>query len=280
MIHVRKHRLVPVVGLVLLWGGAGAAAAQDGGGGRRLTVAAGASRVAHQDLTHTPLVHGGTAPLSLGVRFERLGRWRHFVAANVSAVDSRRVDPYPVLFDDHAHDTGSHAFVFFDASYGVGPRIPVPAGSAALGAAVRLDLHATDYTYGMEKNFGYFISPSLDLWYRHEVELGPRHRASARAQAPLVAWVARSPYMVNDDRFIENIASNDPLRIALAFLADGEPAGWNRMQRLDVGLDYDVALTRRLDVGASYGLAFLRDREPRPLTSIRSSVALTASFRL
>jgi hypothetical protein len=267
-----------VIVLLLVSGAAGAAAAQDGHG-RRITLAAGALYVAHQDLSHTPLVHGGMTPFSLELRFERLGRWQHFLAANVSTVESRRGDAYPILFDDHGHYTHPHAYVFFDASYGIGRRIPARGGSAALGAAARLDLHATDYSYGVEKNFGYFISPSLDLWYRHEIEFGSRHRASARVQAPLVAWVARSPYMVNDDQFIENIASNAPLRIAFALLADGELAGWDRMQRIDLGLDYHYRLSRRLGVGASYRLAFLRDEEPRPLTSVRSSVDLTTSFR-
>jgi hypothetical protein len=218
-------------------------------------------------------------PRALGLRFERRGRWQHFGEARITSVESRRREPYPILLDDHRHDTAPHTYVFFDASYGVGRRVPAPAGSAALGAAARLDLHAIDYSYGVETNFGYFISPSLDLWYRHEIELGPRHRASARLQAPLVSWVARSPYMVNDDRFIENIASNDPLRIAFALLADGELAGWSRMQRLDLGLDYHYLLSRRLGVGASYSFAFLRDSEPRPLTSVRSSVDLTTSIR-
>jgi hypothetical protein len=264
--------------VLLLSGGAGVVMAQESYASR-ITIAAGASHVSHQDLTHTPLVHGGTTPRAPGIRFERIGRWQHFVEASVTSVASRRREPFPVLHGDHGHDTAPHAYVFADASYGVGRRVPAPAGSAAVGAAARLDLHVTDYSYGVEKNFGYFISPSLDVWYRHEIELGSRQRVSARAQAPLVSWVARSPYMVNDDRFIENIASNDPLRIALAFLADGELAGWSRTQRLDLGLDYHYLLSRRLGVGASYRFAFLRDSEPRPLTSVRSSVDLTTSIR-
>jgi hypothetical protein len=264
--------------LLLLSGRAGIVTAQDRHE-RRITIAAGASHVSHQDLTHTPLIHAGTTPRSFGLRFERLGGWEHFVAASLSSVESRRGGRYPVLHGDHQHDTDPHAYVFADASFGVGRQVPVPAGSAVLGAAARMDLHATEYSYGLEKNFGYFISPSLDLWYRHDIEFGSRHRVSARAQAPLVSWVARSPYMVNDDRFIENIASNDPLRIALAFLADGELAGWSRMQRLDLGLEYHYLLSRRLGVGASYRFAFLHDSEPRLLTSVRSSVDLTTSIR-
>jgi hypothetical protein len=278
MIRRYMRSLGTMTVVLLLSGGAGIVMAQDGYESR-ISMAAGAARVSHQDLTHTPLVHGGTTPLSLGIRFERIGRWQHFASAHLSSVQSRRGEPYPILFDDHGHDTHPHAYDFFDASYGIGRRVPVRTGTAALGAAARLDLHATDYSYGVETNFGYFISPSLDLWYRHEIDLGSRHRASARAQAPLVSWVARSPYMVNDDRFIENIASNDPLRIALAFLADGELAGWSRMQRLDLGLDYHYVLSRRLGVGTSYRFAFLRDTEPRPLTSVRSSVDLTTSIR-
>jgi hypothetical protein len=278
MIRTCMRSLGTMTVVLLLSGDAGIVMAQDSHESR-IIIAAGASHMSHQDLTHTPLVHGGTTPRSLGIRFERLGRWQHFLAANVSTVESRRGEPYPMLFDDHGHDTAPHAYVFFDASYGIGRRVPARTGSAALGAAARLDLHATDYSYGVETNFGYFINPSLDLWYRHEIELGSRHRVSARAQAPLVSWVARSPYMVNDDRFIENIASNDPLRIALAFLADGELAGWSRTQRLDLGLDYHYLLSQRLGLGASYRFAFLRDSEPRPLTSVRSSVYLTTSIR-
>jgi hypothetical protein len=246
----------------------------------RVTIAAGAAHLAHQDLIHTPFVHGGVAPLSLGVRYERSGDWVHFAEGGYRALTSRLTRPYPILHGGHSHESPPHRYHFVDAASGLGRRVPAGSGrTAALGAALRLDLQAADYSYGVEPNFGYFISPSLDLWYRRELGLPAGGRLSGRAMAPLLSWVARSPYGVNDDRFIENIEPGRPLPILVAFLADGELAGWDRLQRLDVAIDFHRPLVRRLDLGAAYRFGVLRHAEPRPLTVVRNALDLTTSIR-
>jgi hypothetical protein len=246
----------------------------------RMTIAAGATHLSHQDLIHTPFVHGGVSPLSLSIRYERAGPWVQLAEGGYHTLTSRLTEPFPILHRGHEHDNPPHRFQVIDGGYGLGRRLPAGASrSAALGAAVRVDLQATDYNYGFEPNFGYFISPSLNLWYRHELDLSAGRRLSGRAMAPLVAWVARSPYMVNDDQFIENIESGRPLTILAAFLADGELTGWDRLQRLDVSLDYHHPVLRRLDAGVSYRFGVLRHTRPRPLTTVRNSIDLTTSIR-
>jgi hypothetical protein len=245
----------------------------------RVTIAAGVTSLSHQDLIHTPFVHGGVSPRGLGIRYERAAPWVQFAEASYLVLNSRLAEAYPILFDDHAHASLPHTYHVVDAAYGLGRNLRTTGNEQmALGAALRLDLQATDYNYGFEPNFGYFISPSLNVWYRHELTLSSKQRLAGRAMVPLVSWVARSPYLVNDDQFIENIESGRPLTILAAFLADGEPAGWDRLQRFDLSIDYHFTLVRRWNAGASYRFGLLKHSEPRPLTAVRNSIELSTSI--
>jgi hypothetical protein len=246
----------------------------------RMTIAAGMTHLVYQDLIHTPFVHGGVSARSLNVGYERSGQWVQFAAGGYHSLTSRLTEPYPILHRGHAHENPPHHYHLVDFVYGLGRRLFLDdRQEGALGTALRLDFHATDYNYGFEPNFGYFISPSLNLWYRHELGLSAKGRLSGSVTAPLVSWVARSPYLVNDDQFIENIRSGKPLSIVAAFLADGELTGWDRLQRLDVSLEYHHPLFRRMEAGVSYRFGVLRHSEPRPLTMIRNSLDLTTSIR-
>jgi hypothetical protein len=261
-------------------GTSGADLAAQVGTANRIGVSTGITHLAHQDLIHTPFVHGALSPVSFAVFYHRDGARRHFAEVRYSALDSRLTEPYPIIYEDHWHGSLPHIYVLLDGLYGLGVNLPAAENhGAALGAAFKLDLQAADYNYGLEYNFGYFLSAGLNAWYQQELRLSPKHRVSGRAMAPLVSWVARSPYLVNDDQFIENIASESRLGAARAFLADGELASWDRLQRLDLSLDYEYAVTSRVDLGASYRFAYLHSRDPRPLTSLQNSLGLITSYR-
>lgn len=247
----------------------------------RLGIALGGSYLAHQDVVHTPFVHGGTSPISFGLSYARTGqRWVQFAEARYSAFESRLGVPFEVDHGDHHHTSAPHGLVFLEAIYGVG-RVASSgmAHSSAVGASARMDIQAAFYRYAGHDNFGYFMGPSLNLWYGRAHRLTPRHVVTGRIEAPLVTWLARSPYMVNDDRFIENIASDDRLKTVLAFLGDGKLVTWDRLQRLHAALDYEYALSRRFSAGLSYRFAFTRSTDPRPLVSYQTSLNLTTSVR-
>lgn len=249
---------------------------------RSLAFSWGAMQLAHQDLVHTPFVHGGTSPISFALSYDHAGtRWTHFAEGRYGALASRLGEPYEISHGDHGHDDPPHGFLLFEAAYGVGRTVASGVRhSAAAGASLRVDLQAVFYRYGVHDNFGYFFSPGLNVWYGRFHRLGASHALKGRVEAPVVSWLARSPYMVNDDRFIENIASNDPLTTALAMLAGGEPVTWNRLQRIYAVLEYEYAVSTRIGLGASYRFTFTRSSEPRPLISYQSNLNLTAAVRL
>jgi hypothetical protein len=258
----------------------GSAAVAQAPATNRIGFSAGITHLAHQDVVHTPFIHRSVSPASGEVFFRHAGSWWHFAEVAYSALDSRLTEPYPIRYDDHSHGSLPHIYVLVDATYGVGKSIrPADDRYEAIGLALKLDLQAADYNYGLEYNFGYFMGAGLDAWYGREFMPASRHRVAGRAMAPLVSWVARSPYLVNDDQFIENIAADGRLATAFALFADGELASWDRIQRLDLTLDYGYSLSRRVEVGASYRFAYLRSSDPRPLTSLQNKLGLSTSYQ-
>jgi hypothetical protein len=274
-------RLGVVIALLFSWAATPARAQQQTGS--RIGIAWGALHLKHQDLIHSPFVHGGMAPTSVALQYERSGRRVHMARVAYSTVTSRLTAPYPIQMGGHEHATLPHRYHLLEATYQWGLRLNWPASdrhSAAVGAAVRLDLQATDYNYGVENNFGYFMGPSLNAWYGHSLALYDGTRLAARVLTPLLSWVARSPYLVNDDRFIENISSNSPAATVLAFLADGRLAGFDQLQRIDFALELERVLHGRFALGTAYRLEWLRMPEPRTLTSVRNSIELTTTIRM
>jgi hypothetical protein len=246
----------------------------------RVGFTAGFTHLAHQDVIHSPFIHRSVSPVSVEAFYRRTGSLRQFAGLRYSAVDSRLTAPYPIEHHDHFHGSLPHVYLLVDATYGAGRSIrPADEGHEAVGLALQLDLQATDYNYGLEYNFGYFLSTGLNAWYERELTPSPRHRVTGRAMAPIVSWVARSPYLVNDDRFIENIANDGRLATALALAADGELASWDRLQRLNLSLGYGYAVSPRVEVGASYRFTYLRARDPRPLTSMQNDLGFSTSYR-
>lgn len=241
---------------------------------RRLSVSGGVAHIAYQDVIHSPLVHRATSALTVSLAYRRDAAWVRFAEARVEVLSARR-SRYPIHM--HDHDNLPHTWVLTDAALGVGRRMRDSV--SALGFSLTTDVHAGSYGYGIEENFGYLMHTSLSAWMEREIRATDRSRTTGRVSVPLVSWLARSPYLVNDDQFIENIDAGSPFRVALNFLRDGSVAGWRERQGGELLLDHEFLATRRLTLGATTRLSVLRIGAPRPFASVRSTFGVTTSFR-
>lgn len=276
----RLRRIVAVGLTALVVAPIGALAQDPPHHHQRLSLTWGTTHLKHQDLIHTPFVHTGAGGNAALLRWERRGEWVQFAEGAYSSLPSSLVEPYPISHEDHHHRTMVHQFHLANAQLGIGRTLtPRWSGRPALGLSLRFDLQATDYTYGTEPNFGYFLSPSLNAWAGWVHDLPGGTTLGGSVVAPIAAWVARSPYMVNDDAFIENIAAGGPVSILAAFLGDGSPATWNRLQRVGISADLLLPIWDRWEVGLSYRFDMLRHSDPLPLSALQNSVGLAASIR-
>jgi hypothetical protein len=141
------------------------------------------------------------------------------------------------------------------------------------------DIQVLNYTYGRTgPYFGYFASFGLGVFGNIGYQFNSANRLKAELRLPVVAWIARSPYLVNDDEFIENTASHNSFKTFLAFIEDGELASWNKWQKAGLLLQYHHRFTSSIAVGAGYRFSVLHYAEARNLLSIENILTLNLNY--
>ena len=275
-----KHLLIGAIALLLLPTPKTSAQTPQT---RQLDLSLGYGLLMRQDLIFSPFVHEGSSPLHIGLVYRRDKRWQQTWSlrfAQTSAQHQPTFD-YTLPYEEpgEVQHTAAHGFTFVDLNYTLGKRIAVRERSTwSLGGAVSADLDALNYNHARISNFGYFMAFDVAVWGRWAYQPAPRHRIEAEAQVPLLAWAARSPYLINDDEFIENTASHRTLRTLGNFIGDGQLAAPDRYQRAALTLRYDFALSRRWHVGAIYRGDWMRYDRPVPLRSAQQQVAVNVSL--
>ena len=152
--------------------------------------------------------------------------------------------------------------------------------SLRLGPGVDFDVQAFDYLHPPASIGGYHGIFALDL--RAELELRPakRHRLRVAAGLPVLSWVARSPYAINDDESIYANRDQNGLKTFFRYLGNGEVQSWGRLQAVRVDLRYDLELHEHLALTAGVHGRVLANSVPRPLLlqEYGASLGLTARF--
>ena len=232
-----------------------------------------------QDLIFSPLVHRGIAPLAGGIRLQTGGRTYREVELGFAAVQAGAEAPFSFTEEEKPKIADRHRFFYLRAAgtwarrVSGGDRQP-----GYLGATLAADVDLMNYVYGRTGNFGYFSTTSLGLTGKKDYGLGKMGRLSIGLQVPLVYWVARSPYLVNDDEFIDNIRSHSDVRSFFAFQADGELHSLATVQSARLTVRYQRRITQRWLVGAGYSARGVRMPAPRPLTSFAQSAYLSVGL--
>lgn len=126
-------------------------------------------------------------------------------------------------------------------------------------------------------NYTALFSAEPVIWAEAASDKGKRLRASL--SLPLISWVARSPYLLNDDEFIQNISSHSGFSTFFAYLGDGSLRTFNSLQRATLGLQATMPLSERWSLSADYRLDFLHLSKPAPLFSYFHTLHLVAGFQ-
>jgi hypothetical protein len=235
-----------------------------------LSLSAGYGMMARQDLIFSPFVQESGSPLQAKLRYEHSKRLEQQWSLQFRQFSAQRRPGFVfTLPAKPAEEQRSlpHTFTGLIVDYAVGKRLgPATARSQwTLGTAVAANLDIADWQYGYAASFGYFMAIEVGVWGKWTFRPAPRQTLSIETRLPLLAWTARSPYLVNDDEFIENTASHRSLRTLGSFLADGQLNSVGQYQKATFGLGYNFALSRRWQLGATWCSAMIRHSDPLPL---------------
>lgn len=241
----------------------------------------GASHLARQDRLFTPFVHSGVSVQQLDLGWRRSARLEQFAELHYGGFAVSRFDAFEFTSapETEPYRAYPHGFTFVDLRYGIGKKWPAGHWTLAAGGALDNDVDALSYQFGRVSFFGYFAAFSLSPWFEAARPLGAKGRVELSVSTPLASWTARSPYLVNDDEFIENTLSHSGLRTFLAYVADGSFVLPDRFQKLGFSAAYTHTLGRRWTAGLRYRFQGLRHTEPLTLISYQNDLRLEVGLR-
>ncbi len=237
----------------------------------------GPGHIARQDQIFSPFNHTDWSLVNTGIRYETRNKVHQWIDLGVGSYDPILTPSYS--FDDDKQ-THPHSFMLVNLTYSLGK--PIPSANASCqwttGGFIENDIQPSTYNYGYAGSFGYFASIGLGAWARYAYDLNKRNSLALTAQLPLIVLLARSPYLVNDDEFIENISSHNGLKTFFAFLGDGEIQTLNRMQQFELHFTYTHSLNDHWKLGFWYEFHALHARMPLPLIQFRNVVNFSATL--
>lgn len=267
-------RLLPVVALLLH---TALSFGQDTG--HRFSLGLGLDAIARQDQIFSPFVHQGASLVNACLSWERSGPTAHLLELRFSSTPADRGPAYAYyrIPEPEQFTIYPNYFTLVELNYGLAKTIPAGRATFRLGGMLENNVQAMSYGYGPFSFFGYFAAFSAGPWTGLSLPVGRNGAFDAGLQFPLVAWTARSPYLANDDEFIENTASHNGFGTFVNFVADGEINLPDRFQKMTLSAGYRRAAGKRWEFGLVYRLQFIRHTDPLSLISWQHHIGIQIS---
>ena len=254
--------------------------AQDSDSKNSLAFNIGPSLIARQDRIFSPNIHNDFTILNFGLEYTREARLFQKVRLNYANYDPMVSGPYDFTEYGEPETAYPHSFNFIDLDYQIGKKLKETEKSVlTLGGLFSANVQATSYVYGLFSNLGYYSALGLGAFATERFILNEKSHLAATIQLPLMAWVSRSPYLVNDDEFIENISSHSGFKSFTSFVGDGQLVTWDKLQTFDLELKYTYVLNDKWEVGTGYVFEFIHASQPRNLLSFRNTLNFSANLK-
>ena len=246
-----------------------------------LTLSLGPAHLSRQDLIFSPFIHQDLAPLVVGLKHTWNTKSQQYLRLNYSGFSAGLETPYDYLFNGEVETAYLHSFTFVALGYGLGKYLGQSATPRSMfGGAINLDVQAMNYQYGRSSFFGYFSTVGLSAWYKYTFFQHEKSKLTGRIEVPLVSWLARSPYLINDDTFIKNTFSHNGFKTFFAFMGDGHLATWGELHRADIEIEYQYALSPAFSLGAMWQMGFIHAGKPVDLFSYQHNLNVVVGLKL
>lgn len=225
---------------------------------------------ARQDQIFSPFVHKDWSFLNIALQYDWGIKNPQFVGFEFGSYNPILVPEY-TYGEDNDDETYPHSFTLVNLTYGLGKNLVQknPKNSIVLGGFFEADVDASNYSYAWVSHFGYMAPFSLGVWGAYQHPFSDKNKLTGKVLLPLVSLVARSPYLINDDEFIENTYSHNGLTTFFEYLADGDIETLNKIQQLELQLGYQHALSEKWSIGGLYSFRFMHASEPLNFLSYR-----------
>ena len=241
----------------------------------------GLHHLASQDLIFSPFILKDLTPVNAGIIYKHENKFTQLAEIYFDAFDPVYLETFEYLSvpDSNILEALKNDFTHVSINYGFGKKFKsTDKYSWYLGLMSENTIHAQYYYAGYFSNFGYFASFGLSVWSQLEYRINNKNAVNVSAHFPLTVWVARSPYLANDDEFIENISSHNGVKTFFAYLADGSLQSLNTLQQFDLKLNYNYTLNNRWDLGASWHFNFIHNIKPLNLINYHNSFNINSTF--
>lgn len=237
--------------------------------------------LSRQDQLFSPMVYHDLSFQNIAALYanESMLRW-HTAEVFYSGYEARWHDDYSYLTGtEEKEQTTSPTFItLVGVRYSYLKKIKVTEqGSWSVGGISDNQINAVDNVYGAFGTFGYLGQFSLSPMVRKQL-ISDRHELMVSAFIPLISWVSRSPYALNDDEYMKNNADHNGFKTVFRYIGDGNLQTINRLQKLNLDAEYGYRLSDRWQLGGVYRLEFLRSSKPKPLIAVRNNFNVKISF--
>ncbi len=235
--------------------------------------------IVRQDLIFSPVIHKDVSILNLGLEYQRDAFYYQKLKIGFATFTPGITVPFEFSEHGESKTATPHYFTLFDLDYLIGKSISKNENPVILGLLFSTDIQLLDYVYGRIGNFGYFSSISFGGFVKKEFRISDKSNFSGNLQLPLISWLTRSPYLVNDDEYIENISSHSDFKSFLEFLKDGKWNTLNDLQIFNLEAKYLYEINHKWGIGAGYSFEFIHSVNPRNLLSFRNSFNLSVNLK-
>ncbi|MFO7563130.1 MAG: hypothetical protein R6X02_10845 [Enhygromyxa sp.] len=241
-----------------------------------LALAAKAQVVHRRDQLLSPRPYRGVLP-GADLGYAARGRHNTHVVSLSFAMGSLRSGPdFEYERAGELRSTEPSLATMLDLRYAYGRRLAGERWSVSLGATLPVHIEAMNWVYGPLGNFNYLGVFALGPWAQLRLEPAARHLIELELGAPIVAWVARSPYALNDDDFIAANADHAPGKAAFRLIGQGRFESLDTYQSVDLRGSWAFALHERWALVSTLGFWFAHESKPRPLSALHFSAMFGA----
>ncbi len=240
---------------------------------RSLAIEYGYQHFARQDQLFSPLIYNGNAPLNLGLNYTVNGKASHqqaYLSFGLYNMSSHESYDFTENFDELEERTlNPSSFQVIRLGYGYARKF---GQNDRWHAGARLDgqIEALFYEMGFASIFGYTTAFSLAPTFGGDFALSKKTRLSAQVAAPLVGWVSRSPYALNDDDYIDRQSSHNNLTTILNLIGDGELRSLDSYRQLDLDIRARQSLSDKMALTLGWRARWYEITEPKRVLALQN----------
>ncbi len=235
--------------------------------------------IERQDLIFSPVTHKDISFLNLSLEYQRDAFCFQKLKIGLATFTPGIKVPFEFSEHEETKTASPHYFTLFDLDYLIGKSISKNENPAILGLLFSTNIQLLNYVYGRIGNFGYFSSIGLGGFVKKGFHISDKSSLSGTFQLPFMNWLARSPYLVNDDEFIENISSHSGFKSFTEFQKDGKLNTLNNLQIFDFDIKYLHEINHRWAIGAKFSVELIHAVNPKNLYSLRNALNISVHLK-